>query len=439
MPAEKTYYLSRVENYVNGKREGKSTEYNWLGDIISESEYKDGAMHGKSIDRTTLAYSEAEYKYGYLDGYMRTYLTLPEQDSLLLYDLLFQEGALQGESKSYHTNGKISKRGFFLSGDPIDDYEGFDSLGFRYHYVKFQYSYPIEEKIWEENELSVRYQFDWQDSIAFIPIDITESESLQSLLVRLGYGDDYLYRPYYGRPSLVEKGGIDYKLTKYYPNDSIARDGTMSNGRKSGHWDYYSYEGEHLYSVDYFDSIIALNDSIRFNSKGRYTEMDAEGDTLYESYIIEKFERYDCSHSDHYETRQLYTIWEANDSLNRMNGEVINFYDNGTLQSRGFMKNGLPHGEWRFYDPNGKLNKYGIYTMGKRNGRWLSGDLSKTKYIGEICLNPNMPDIEEEIRYRENFLDIEVINYKLGKTLNSQYYDINMNQFIDLEEEEFEE
>ena len=68
-----------------------------------------------------------------------------------------------------------------------------------------------------------------------------------------------------------------------------------------------------------------------------------------------------------------------------MNGDVINYYDNGTIQSSGKMKNGLPDGEWRFYDPNGKLNKYGAYVLGKRNGRWLSGDLSKTKYLGEIC------------------------------------------------------
>ena len=71
--------------------------------------------------------------------------------------------------------------------------------------------------------------------------------------------------------------------------------------------------------------------------------------------------------------------------------------------------------------------------MGKRNGRWLSGDLSKTKYLGDICLNPNLPDLEEEIRYRENLLDITITNYKLGKTLNSQYYDVDMNQFIEAE------
>ncbi|NRA11053.1 MAG: hypothetical protein HRT57_03750 [Crocinitomicaceae bacterium] len=435
-PEKRMYYLSKTVDYVNGNMDGKEIRYDWTGTIIAEANYEEGYQHGESMERNKIATSISQYQDDHLDGYVRTYLTLPGQDSLLLYDLLFQKGALQGESKSYHTNGEISKRGFFLAGEPIDDYEGFDTLGFRYHYVKFEFSYPVEEKIWEENELSVRYMFDWEDSIRFSPINITESESIEILLMDYGFNDEYANQPYFGRPSLVAKGGIDYRLTKYYPNDTIARDGTISKGRKSGEWDYYSYEGEKLCQINYFDSIISLNDSIQYASKGIYTEINAQGDTLYESYIIEKFERYDCSHSDHYETRQLKTIWEANDSIGRMNGDVINYYDNGTIQSAGKMKDGVPSGEWRFYDPNGKLNKYGVYVLGKRNGRWLSGDLSKTKYLGEICLNPNMPDLEDEIKFRENMLDIEIIYYRLGKSLHTEMYDINMNYHEDWQDKD---
>lgn len=40
------------------------------------------------------------------------------------------------------------------------------------------------------------------------------------------------------------------------------------------------------------------------------------------------------------------------------------------------------------------------------------------------------------MKYRENLLDIKITNYKMGKALNTQFYDINMNRFIDNEEEE---
>jgi uncharacterized protein len=437
-PEKKVHFVSYRSNYLNGKENGESIGYSWYGDIISKSSYVDGLMDGPSMERNKLATTFANYAYGSPDGYVRTYLTLTPTDSILLYNLNFQDGLLQGESKSFHTNGQLSKRGFFLDGRPIEDYEAYDSLGFKYHYVKFQYSYPVEEKIWEENQLSVRYLFNWQDSIYFEPRDITSSQSLEAVIAKLGLGGGYFEQPYFGRPSLVNKNEINYHMTKYYPNDTISRDGDLADGRKIGCWRYYNYNGDLLYEVDYSDSIIVINDSIKFKSKGILTDFNENGVPIYEAYVIEMSSKYDCSHSDHYEVRQLYTRWEASDTVGRINGYVQNFYDNGTIQSEGRMKNGLPDGVWKYYDPYGKLNQYGVYVLGKRDARWLSGDLSKTKYLGDICLNPNLPDLEDEIKYRENLLDIKITNYSLGKSLNTQYYDINMNQFIDAEEMEEE-
>jgi antitoxin component YwqK of YwqJK toxin-antitoxin module len=440
-PKKTTYYLYNSSAFKNGYRNGKTVSYNWLGEVIAEENFVDGFQEGKAFERNKLAHTKLNYLQGSLDGYVKTFLTLPGKDSILLFDLNFQNGLLQGESKSFHINGNVAKRGFFLNGQPIDDYEAYDTLGFKYHYVKFQYSFPVEEKIWEENELSVRYLFDWRDSIIFEPSDITSTQSLDRILYDLGIGIDYLERPYYGRPSLIEKTGIDYHMTKYYPNDTIARDGGISKGKKVGCWEYYSYEGELLYEVDYMDSILTINDSVQFKSKGILTDFDASGNKLSESFVIEKFEKYDCSHTDHYEIRQLMTIWEAKDTVGRMNGYVKNYYDNGVLQNEGMMKDGLPTGIWKMYDPYGKLNQVGEYVMGKRNGRWLGGDLSKTKYLGDICLNPNLPNLEDEIKYREKLLDIVITNYHMGKALNKEFYDVNLNNYEEEgdESEDFKE
>ena len=435
LPRKETHYLYSEAEYKNGMANGDYLRYNWYGELNERIPFKDGYENGPAFERNSLAHTNLNYLDGELDGYVRTYLTLKGQDSVLLYDLNFQNGLLQGESKAYHMSGRLAKKGFFLNGEPIEDYEAYDTLGFKYHYVKFQYSFPIEEKIWEENELSVRYLFDWKDSIYFQPTDITSTQSLDRVLANLGLAGDYYERPYYGRPSIVNKEGIDYHITKYYPNDTIARDGDITAGKKVGCWKYYSYDGEFLYEANYFDTIISINDSIQFKSKGILTDYDRKGNKLSESYIIEKFEKYDCSHTDHYEIRQLMTIWQGKDSVDRMNGYVKNYYDNGVLQNEGLMKNGLPTGVWKFYDPFGKLNQVGSYTSGKRDGRWLGGDLSKTKYLGDICLNPNLPDLEEELKYREKQLDIVITNYQLGKALNKEFYDVNLN---DYEEEEGE-
>jgi antitoxin component YwqK of YwqJK toxin-antitoxin module len=433
-PKKKTRYVSSTQEFKNGMLNGASATFYWDGQIATYTEYKDGYEHGKAFERNNLAHSTWNNSEGELDGYVRTYLTLQGKDSMLLYSLNFQDGLLQGESKSYHTTGKLAKRGFFLNGEPIEDYEAFDTLGFKYHYVKFLYGYPTEEKIWEENKLSVRYLFDWRDSIYFVPTDITETQSLDRVLSDLGLLS--YYPEYHGRPSLVDKEGISYHVTKYYPNDQIARDGTINEGKKTDCWQYYNYDGEFLYEVDYFDSIIQLNDSIRFKSKGVLTDYNSKGQKISQSYVIEKFEKYDCSHTDHYEVRQLYTFWQENDTVDRLNGYVKNYYDNGVLQNEGKMKGGLPTGVWKFYDPYGKLNLVGSYTLGKRDGRWLSGDLSKSKYIGDICLDPNLPNLEEEISRREKELEINIINYVLGKSVSYESYDWDLNEQNPLLEED---
>lgn len=435
LPSSKQYYLDITQEYENGMAQGAFIDRTWYGGIEEKGFYEDDTRNGQFISRNKIAYSVSEFKNGYLDGYVQTYLTLPEMDTTLLYDINFQHGLLNGESNAYHINGKLAKRGFFLDGEPIDDYEAFDEVGFRYHYVRFQYGFPIEEKIWEENELSLRYLFDWQDSIYFDPSDLTSTMSLEALMMNLGYDGSYGEEQYYGRKRIIDKEGLEYNMTKYYPNDTIARIGDVVDSKKVGDWKFYNYEGEFLYQVDYFDSIIQINDSIRFKSKGILTDFNSNGDTLYKAYIIEKMEKYDCAHTDHYEIRQLYTIWEDNDSTGRMNGYVQNFYDNGVLQNEGEMKNGLPTGLWKFYDPYGKLNLIGSYHQGKRNGRWLQGDLEKKKYLGEICLNPNIFDLEAEKEYRENLLDVTIITYHLGQAQSRQFYDLNLNQFSDLIEE----
>lgn len=436
-PRKKVYHLTYSGTYKNGLLQGESVSYDWQHKVTLREHYKDGLRAGESLERTAIAYTASNYEDGVLDGILQTYLTLPNKDSIQLYDLNFQNGALQGESRAYHANGNLSKRGFFLNGLPIDDYEAFDTLGTKYHYVKFQYSFPVEEKIWEENQLSVRYQFDWRDSIYFMPNDITETSSIETMLYNTGLlGEPDEEEVYEGRPSIINKTGIHYHMTKYYPNDSIARDGSLDAGKKVGCWYFYSYAGEKLYEVEYFDTILKVNDSIRFKSKGILSDFDAAGNLKSRSYIIEKTEKYDCSHTDHYEVRQLYTIWEAHDSLHRMNGYVKNYYDNGTLQNEGNMQNGLPTGIWKFYDPYGKLNQVGEYVQGKRNGRWLHGDLSKTKYLGDICMNPNLPDLEERMAKQEKKLDIYIRYFKLGKVLKSEYYGLDLNKYEPVEKKE---
>lgn len=427
-PKKPTNYLSYLSNYKNGRREGYAYSFGWKGDTISSYFYKDGMAEGKGFERNAYFYQESNFEFGAYDGVQRTYLLKQNSsDSILLFELNFQDGVLQGESKSFHSNGNVAKKGFFLNGQPIDDYEAYDTLGFKYQYVKFQFNQPVQEKIWEENKLSVLYEFDWRDSIFFDVEDIVSVSSIDNLTRKYGFENDYYLEPYYGRPSVLNKSGVDYALTKYYPNDVIARTGQISKGKKVGCWNYYSYEGLKLMEVDYFDTLIVINDSTRFNSKGILSYVDKTGNVISKSYIIEKIEKYDCAHTDHNEERLLYCFWDKNPNQERINGYVKNYYDNGSLMNEGMVKNGLPTGIWKMYDSDGNLSRVGQYINGKRDGRWLEGDLGSVKNMSEICLNPNLENLEEILKYQENLLDISVIYYKYGKEKIRTFYGINQN------------
>ena len=426
-PKKKTYFLETKWEYANGYPNGAKITFNWLGDTIAFVNYKNGNEDGKSYERNKLLYAERYYEDGAEDGPTRTWLTPVGRDSILLFELNFQNGALQGQSLAFHTNGKIAKKGFFLAGQPIDDYEAFDTLGVRYQYVKFQFNQPVEEKIWEENQLSVKYEFDWKDSVYFNVRDITNASSIDRLINQIGFDDGAFNSPYYGRPSVLDKTGVSYKMTKYYPNDTVARTGQIEKGKKVGIWNYYNYDGVKLIEVNYFDTIIQINDTLKFKSKGILTYVDKKGVVLSKNWIIEKFEKYDCAHTDHNEERMLICFWEKDTAQHRMNGYTKNYYDNGSIQNEGYVKNGIPVGVWKMYDVDGHLSHVGTYNHGKREGRWLSGDLGDVKNMSEICLNPNLQNLDEILSYQEKLLDISVIYYSNGKEIRREYYGINKN------------
>ena len=98
--------------------------------------------------------------------------------------------------------------------------------------------------------MSLRYIFDWKDSIYFDPSDITSTVSLEALMIELGYGGGYVDEEYYGRKRLINKEGLTYNMTKYYPNDTVARIGDVEDSKKVGDWKFYNYEGEFLYEID---------------------------------------------------------------------------------------------------------------------------------------------------------------------------------------------
>jgi antitoxin component YwqK of YwqJK toxin-antitoxin module len=47
------------------------------------------------------------------------------------------------------------------------------------------------------------------------------------------------------------------------------------------------------------------------------------------------------------------------------------YYEDGTLESEGWMRFNVKTDYWAFYHPNGKLSEKGYYTYGKRQNYWF--------------------------------------------------------------------
>lgn len=208
-------------------------------------------------------------------------------------------------------------------------------------------------------------------------------------------------------------------FTKLYPNNNVARTGNRFYNKSVGLWKFYGYEGNLLYAIDY-EANSGEDDTL-----GIYTEYGVDGSVLSKRYLIEELEKYDCAHSDYYAIRQFIVFEDQKDSIDRSNGLQRNYFDNGVLMSEGNLENGLPEGVWKFFTPDGRMTIVGKYVNGKKEGRWLYGDLGDKKYIGEICLNPDDPFLDFHIAELEKKKDIQVKIYRNGKAVVSQFHELN--------------
>ncbi|MDH4474806.1 MAG: hypothetical protein QE487_19530 [Fluviicola sp.] len=462
--APKTY-VERTYHFVDGKLNGPLVVYTAMGDTLEFTEYKMGQLHGKMWQRIydnvyqyefqndalhgsmysgSLGYNDkkeivmdtlnyAHYENGLLNG--DCYLEFYESDyddenygneeriqvSHYRYIQIkktvrchFQQGLLHGNyvqrkesGETEYTlslsNGMINTLTFFENGAP----------SYYYDYTEEQRLLPFH--LTDTTALNLQTRFFYHPNLSFLEYNVSEDDQMR-------YGR--MGEPY-SRSMTIE----DYKqgrFTKLYPNGNIARRGYRIGDKSWGDWDFYNYDGQRLYSIDYGTQTVVMHGVTYSESeiKGEYIEYDSLGNEICKGYVIEELEKYDCAHSDYYAIRQFILLEDRQDSYERTNGLMKYYFDNGMLMSEGTLKNGMPEGVWKFYTPDGKLTRIGKYVNGKKEGRWLKGDLGDKKYIGEICLNPDDPLLDFHIAELERMRDVEIVIYKNGLAQILQQYEV---------------
>jgi|GEM_PF-2059065 len=445
VPSKRMYYKSGTYDYANGSRSGIHIDYNWEGDTVSYQQFVNDEMDGYFLLKDLFYRSEGTMVNGKLNGlyYYKTFTysrdttaTADKNDFLRsetpLFTLQLKNGRLDGACAVYNPNNdRLRALAHFTNGEMTDTFRYYSHIGeqqmsglftdsvmtgmqfFRDGWLDYTMRAPKGEKL-VIDQLFEEYQL---SGITALLRKRAFEHTFRSMEFSEAYdmNDD---------PAILNK---ELHFTKYFPNGNSARTGTLFSEKKTGLWSFFDYDGKLLYTINYADSAIRINDTVKLLSKGIYNEYDSAGKIISRRYVIEEDEKYDCTHSDYYAIRQYATFEAAPDSPDRMNGHVRNYFDNGALQSEGMLVNGLPTGLWKIYSPDGKLYMAGNYILGKRNGRWLTGDLSGQKYLGEICLDHDTPEIEELIRKLQNDLDIKLTYYKMGVQQTTNLYNWDKN------------
>lgn len=441
------YYIGTEYNLKNGMYDGLYEERGVNGDVLLQLTYRNNNPVGplmRTFDGDTLT---GNYRNGLAQGnflyrvdhYSQTDTALFMQfaDGKLNGDyVLFQNDFYNENSMDLVWNSERDKtdiqalRAKFKDDKPAGRMVLYDFDKQPRYGITFRKLKPDTLFFYENGEVS--YYFERVDSIipplvdSVFLIRLDEKKTAKQAISTAHFLVDNPLNPgtesYQYWLSNIGKDIEELKignLTKLYPNSKVARTGYRLFNKSMGLWKFYGYEGNLLYTIDYD------NGNGGEGAIGLYTEYASDGSIVSKRYVVEELEKYDCSHSDYYAIRQFIVFEDPKDSIDRSNGLQKNYFDNGVQMSEGNLKNGLPDGVWKFFTPDGRLTIVGKYANGKKEGRWLYGDLGDKKYIGEICLNPDDPFLDFHIAELEKKKDIQVEIYKEGKAIISQFHELN--------------
>jgi antitoxin component YwqK of YwqJK toxin-antitoxin module len=329
--AGREYYpdgsLKSVRNYVNGKPHGKFIDYDGKGSVTHEASYKDGEQDGPEItyDGDGKVRSQTIYAAGKPTGAQTRYF-----DDYTLKANYDGTGNFDGEYAEIFHNGHVKIKGKYARGKKegvwetgrkdgkkmaTEAYEAGDKVKETTYYTDNTVEMVREIKNGKKNGWERKYNYG--DGSLKSELFYKDGE-LSSFA---GTGDSN--QP--GKPGLIKQtkqitSNLGNYIQTFYHSD----------GR---------YEGE--YTEQYAEGAA-------MKTKGQYTDGKKEGAWVYE-------------------TRQGEKEREENYTAGKLNGLVIKYTD-GIIRESVEYRNDTPNGEFKQYNPDGKLILKGTFADGKRHG-----------------------------------------------------------------------
>jgi antitoxin component YwqK of YwqJK toxin-antitoxin module len=360
-------------SFVKDKPEGSYAEYNWKGDIIKKTFYKD-SLPSQEItffpSGDTIAITN--YKNGKQEGLYRSFYPVRTRE----YEIPYLQDKISGTARKYFDNG-VSE----IEAEFKDDQRN----GTFREYYKNKVLYNKESYQASKLEGPVKYYY--------------SNGSLKIEAIAHAGKTIKEYKTYYRNGKLME----------IYIYDDL--------GKLNGTYKRFDIDGKLHYEIEYSnDNPIAVRyfnkkNNIIFESKknkntllykGFYTNGRIEYEGLYRDGNKQgKWTYYDIygivNHEENYNEGVLdgpYRYFFQNGKIDRsfvysngkMNGPYLEYYANDTVYARGYYVNGRWAGKWESYLPNGSLIYKEYYLEGEKHG-WqeifdITGKLSQETQMG---------------------------------------------------------
>ncbi len=143
---------------------------------------------------------------------------------------------------------------------------------------------------------------------------------------------------------------IDGKVTKWYKEGGLDRQGIMRGKEKEGEWTYWERGGKRWLKFDYGDGLEKV-------TLGEIEERDGI------TFKIGKYEPYVGIVEETGGKRGYKLLGRFLDG--KRDGKWVQWYDNGQVEVQGEYYRGKKHGEWSLWYNNGKAKEQGTFSFGK--------------------------------------------------------------------------
>lgn len=372
----KHHYLYSKELFLNGLREGVSYYYDTSGKLKFLYTYKNDKKDGdaKEFNKDSLIITLFKYYNSYevetkkvnrLDSQNRKQGTWMEfyNNGNKKTEYSYLNNILHGYYREYDLDGQILNEKRYVNGEvyiPQEDEE----IVLKSEIRKSHYSngkLRFEGAFLDDKPVGIHKEYDEQGLLVISKEYSSESELLgQGLFDQNGKrtGAWKLYdsfNSYFFAEGNYLGGEKDGKWTFYYFNGKLELEGFFSEGKPDREWTWFYENGQKKREENYLFG----------KREGFYTELDSLGN------IILQGEYFDDARKGEWLIQVGEIIQKGSYDLDEKAG-IWKFYYSDTNKTRysGNYKNGEPDGTHKWFYPNGNVEEYGEYRMGKKNKDW---------------------------------------------------------------------